>query len=250
MYEYLQYFTKCSNYTARFFSVAHESCSSFYSNQAKCTGPAGCSVGVFINGEGARLLYINVLLSVDAPSTATATQPQCDQTTSQAACRPASPAGSWEWDRTEERETVRGLRAKEGKVGQLSAMSLHNQPGTFSCACCSFTPKSHNNVFLCAHQKWLVRGVCGETGDMTASQKNVFIKHGWTGLTTLLLHRMPQGRGFYIKTWWFMVYCHISHPSARFFILSGPITCCVLLAAASGALTCNQRPVCVARGAQ
>ena len=42
--------------------------------------------------------------------------------------------------------------------------------------------------------------------------------------------------------------CHISHPSTWFFRLSGSITCCTLLGAASEALTCNQRPACLCQG--
>lgn len=42
--------------------------------------------------------------------------------------------------------------------------------------------------------------------------------------------------------------CHISHPSTWFFRLSGSITCCAPLGAASEALTCNQRPACLCQG--
>lgn len=42
--------------------------------------------------------------------------------------------------------------------------------------------------------------------------------------------------------------CHISHPSTWFFGLSGSITCCPRLRAASEALTCNQRPACLCQG--
>lgn len=42
--------------------------------------------------------------------------------------------------------------------------------------------------------------------------------------------------------------CHISHPSTWFFGLSGSITCCPRLGAASEALTCNQRPACLCQG--
>lgn len=55
-----------------------------------------------------------------------------------------------------------------------------------------------------------------------------------------------------------MVYCHIclwcncnlphQPPKYIVFRLSGSITCCILLGAASKALTCNQRPACLCQG--